>query len=255
LPDPTGPTGPTAPTDPTGLTAANPTQRIEVGLQIDIEGHINPGIFLPQWFSHEGLLTDGEVNEASISLDQDEGYVFFRTQDLALEATPERLRLYSLHEGLQLAYRDLALNVFALLRHTPVTTLRIIRFVHLTSAPPVNQPAGPAVHRPLAWERLANLNSWSNLIDDSTLASVSVEGSGPSNSRATVTVEPSHLENASIFTACSYGYSLTPPPDREDSTSTDVLVTTLKDEWEKVVVHSERVFEHVGNVLLAPKDS
>ena len=241
--------------DPTGPTAANPTQRIEVGLQIDIEGQINPGIFLPQWFGREGLLTDGEVSEASSSLDQDEGYVYFRTQDLGLEATPERLRLYSVHEGLQLAYRDLALNIFALLRHTPLTSLRIIRFVHLAPAPPVNQPASPPVHPPLAWERIANLDSWANLINGSTLASVSVEGIGPSNSRATVTVEPSHLENSSVFTACSYKYNLTPPPDREDSTSSDVLVAMLKDEWEKVVTHSEQIFEYVGNVLLTSKDS
>jgi hypothetical protein len=241
--------------DPTGLTAASPTQRIEVGLQIDIEGHINPGIFLPQWFGHEGLLADGEVAEASSSLDQDEGYVFFRTQDLALEATLERLRLYSVHEGLQIAYRDLALNIFALLRHTPLTSLRIIRFVHLASAPPVSQPAGPLVQPSLAWERIANLDSWANLINGSTLASVSVKGIGPSGSRVTVTVEPSHLENALIFTACSYGYNLTPRPDREDSTSSDVLVATLKDEWEKVVAHSEQIFEYVGNVLLTSKGS
>lgn len=247
--------GPTGPADPTGLTVASPTQRIEVGLQIDIEGHVNPGIFLPQWFGREGLLTDGEVDEASNSLDQDEGYVFFRTQDLALEATLERLRLYSVHEGLQLAYRDLALSVFTLLRHTPLTSLRIIRFVHLAPAPPVNQPVGPLLHPPLAWESMANLDSWANLINDSTLASVSVEGVGPGGSRATVTVEPSHLENALIFTACSYGYNLTPTSDREDSTSSDVLVATLKDEWDKVVAHSEKVFEHVGNVLLASKDS
>ena len=246
MPDPTG---------PTGLTTANPAQRVEVGLQIDIEGHINPGILLPQWFGREGLLTDGEVHEASDSLDQDEGYVFFRTQDLALEATLERLRLYSVHEGLQLAYRDLALNVFAVLRHTPITSLRIIRFVHLALAPPVNQPVSSLIHPPLAWERIANLDSLTSLINGSTLASVSVEGIGPSDSRATVTVEPSHLENATIFVACSYVYDLTPRPEKKDSTSSDVLVATLKDEWEKVVMHSEQVFEYVGNVLLASKGS
>jgi hypothetical protein len=242
-------------TGPASLAATNPIQRVEVGLQIDIEGHINPSIFLPQWFGREGLLTDGEVYEASKSLDQDEGYVFFRTQDLALEATPERLRLYSVHEGLQLAYRDLVLNVFSLLRHTPLTWLRIIRFVHLAPAPPANQPTSSLAHLPPAWERMANLDSWTSLISESTVASVSVEGIGPGDSQATITVEPSHLENATIFVAGAYVYKLTPRPDSRDVTSSDLLVVTLKDEWEKVVKHSERVFDHVGNVLLASKDS
>lgn len=241
------------PTDPTGLTDTVPTQRVEVGLQIDIEGHINPSIFLPQWFGREGLLTDGEVNDASDSLDEDEGYVFFRTKDLALEATLERLRLYSVHEGLQLAYRDLALNIFALLRHTPLTSLRVIRFAHLAPAPPVNQPVSTLVHPQLAWERMANLDPWAGLINESTVASVSVEGLGPGDSHATVTVEPSHLENAVVFVACSYVYELTPRPEKNDGTSSDVLVAALKDEWEKVVTHSEQVFNYVGNTLLAPE--
>jgi hypothetical protein len=93
------------------------------------------------------------------------------------------------------------------------------------------------------------------LVNGSTLASVSVEGIGPSDSRTTVTVEPSHLEDASIFTACSYGYNLNSRPDTEASTSSDVLVATLKDEWDKVVTHSEQVFEYVGNMLIGSKDS
>lgn len=234
------------------MTASNPNQRIEVGLQIDIEGQINPGIFLPQWFGREGLLTDGEVQDASDSLDRDEGYVFFRTQDLALEATFEKLRLYSLHEGLQLAYRDLVLNVFTLLRHTPLSWLRIIRFAHLAPALPVDQPPSPPVQPRLAWERVANLNSLTGLIDQSTVASVSVEGTGPGGSRATITVEPSSVENATVFVAGAYAYDLASHSENQDITSSDLLVATLKEEWEKVVTHSEQVFNDVSSLLMAP---
>ena len=241
-----------ASTGPTDMTASNPAQRIQVGLQIDIEGQINPAILLPRWFKREGLLTDGEVKDASDSLDQDEGYVFFRTQDFTLEATPEKLRLYSLHEGLQLAYRDLVLNIFTLLRHTPLTWLRIIRFAHLAPALPTEeQLPSPPVQAHLAWERIADFDSLTGLVDQSTVASVSVEGVGPGSSRATITVEPSSVENAEIYVAGAYAYDLASHLENQDITSSDVLVNTLKEEWEKVVAHSEQVFNNVSTLLIA----
>ncbi len=224
-------------------------QRVEVGLQIDIEGHLNPSIFLPSWFGREGLLREGEVREATESLDEDEGYVFFQTQDLALEATSERLRLYSVHQGLQLAYRDLVLNVFTLLRHTPLARLRIIRFVHLAAILSAKRPVTANMVPSAEWVRLVDPGLWSELIDQPTFGSLNVEGAGPGDSRTSITIEPSRLEDAVIFVASTYAYDLAPAPDDADQTSGDVLITTLKEEWEGVNEHSERVFDYVGRIL------
>jgi hypothetical protein len=84
------------------------------------------------------------------------------------------------------------------------------------------------------------------------MKSISIEGSGPGASLTTLTIEPSYLEDAVIFVASSYSYDLSPPPEYTDRTSSDILIVTLKDEWDRAVEHSEKLFDQVGDALLIP---
>lgn len=196
-------------------------------------------IFVPTWFRREALLRDEEVEVAQGSLEADSFLVAFKTDDFSFVASTDRLELVSLNEGLHLVLRDLALNMFTLLRHTPVNELVVTRFVHLArdgSAP--------------EWARLVRVDLLEDGLQDAALSEFALEGSGPRGARVVISIRPSEISGAAILVECTYSFQL--PGGNEQQASTDGLTDLLKNAWDDTRQHSEAASARLAGLLLDP---
>ena len=145
--------------------------RIQTGLHLLVDGHLNPFIFMPEWFHAEDLLRDEEVEEAKKSITKsvtsDSSFLAFKAGEFSFVVSRNSLEIFSNSEGLELPLRDLMLNIFSLLRHTPLTRLTISRSAHLASDRP--SPSAPY------WSVLLPLAPFEPLLGKPTVVDISAK--------------------------------------------------------------------------------
>lgn len=209
----------------------------EVGFAISVEGSLNPRIFHPQWFVREGLLRAKEAEDAKIELAADD-YSLFRTRDFTTEVTRDSLIMVTQNQAFEDPLRDLFMNVFRLLRHTPLTEMSISRTTHWR-VNPLTANDGPSAN----WDRLLPLAQWDALLDGLAPTGVAVNGLTPTGIKSVVSVEPSNEEDALIFVGCRYEWDLA-----EDAAGDDLL-RILKDEWGNAHDHAEQATRWILGLL------
>jgi hypothetical protein len=216
--------------------------RVRVGLHLLVDGHLNPFIFVPEWFHKEDLLRDYEIDDAKKSLATDSSFLAFKTEDFSFVVSRNSLEIFSNSGHLELTLRDLMLNIFSLLRHTPLTRLTISRSAHLASA------ASPAVSP--HWPSLLPPSPFEPLLGKPTVVDVSAQGSAgpvPEGSQVAISIQPSSIENATLFIECKYSYNLL---SDEDTGSATVFHDILKNAIEATRDHSETAYDTFSKLLL-----
>lgn len=209
-------------------------ERVEVGLQIDVFGRFNPAIFRPSWLAAEKLMRQEELESAEDE-EQGDDFFFLRTKDVAVEVTLRRFRLFSLNQALDLTHRDLVVNIFTLLRHTPVQLLRVTRFVHL---------AGDMEDRGRLWARFVDPQPFSALLKDATPGQLTLRGAAEHpHEDVEISMEASDVDGASLFVSCTYERNLAERRAGENP------LDALEVGWEEQLSHSETVFASVGSIM------
>jgi hypothetical protein len=229
----------------TGPQDLGQVERVRSGLHLVVEGHLNPAILVPKWFRSEGLLREEEVRIAETNLEADSSFAAFRTRDFSIVVSLDRLELFSNHEGMEPVIRDLLLNIFTLLRHTPLSNLTISRSAHLANS---RQPSMPP-----DWSGLISPQPFEPVLGTFSVVNVSAagtEGPVPQDAEVVISIQPSKDLNATLFVECRYEYGLP-----SDNTSTDRAIELLKNVMETTRSHSEGAFDHFSQVLLREQPS
>jgi len=225
-------------------------ERVRTGLHLVVDGHLNPMIFSPTWFQREGLMREEEVEYANERLKAEPSFVAFQTQHISLVVSQNNLELFSNNEGLELTIRDLLLNVFTLLRHTPLTTLTIARSAHIAFI----RGGRDAGLKP-NWPALACFDAFEDHLDSPELTDVSFRSHGGfsgDSAETFISIQPSQVPNADVFVECRYSTGL---DGDEEKTSVDVLHLRLKDEMMDTRRHSEATFDHFSDLLRPENDT
>jgi hypothetical protein len=221
--------------------------RIRSGLHLLVDGHLNPLIFIPEWFRREDLLREEEVESAEASLSSSSSFLAFKTNDFSFVVSLNSLEIFSNSTGLEPILRDLMLNIFSSLRHTPLTTLTVSRSAHLASA------ADPAT--PPSWQSLMPLAPFEPVLGRPTVVDISAKGSTgpvPEGAQVTISLQPSNVHDAGLFIECKYSYDL---PSDSGVGSTDSLPDVLKNAMETTRDHSEATYARFSNLLLRGPES
>src|SRR5579859_3402300 len=99
------------------------------GASIVMIGSFNPAIFQPRWLGAQHLIRPEEADSAKITIIQAE-VADFSTEWFQLQALQNRFQIVSADPRQYAPLRDLAGALFAILPHTPVTTLGLTRTFH-----------------------------------------------------------------------------------------------------------------------------
>lgn len=221
--------------------------RIRSGLHLLVDGHLNPLIFVPEWFRREDLLRDEEVESAEASLSSSSSFVAFKTNEFSFVVSLNSLEIFSNSAGLEPVLRDLMLNIFTSLRHTPLTKLTVSRSAHLANVTDLAIP-------PL-WQCIMPMAPFEPLLGKPTVADISVKGfTGPvpEGAQVAISLQPSTVHDAGLFVECKYSYDL---PSDGGVGSTDNLPDILKNAMETTRDHSEATYARFSNLLLRRPDS
>lgn len=221
--------------------------RIRTGLHLLVDGHLNPLLFVPTWFLREGLLRKEEVESAEATKSADSSFLAFNAGDFSLVVSLDSLEIFTNSDGLEPVIRDLMLNVFTLLRHTPLSTLTISRSAHLAHS--IGSDITPS------WSDLVPLAPFEPILGKAAIMDISAQGAAgpiPEGSRVTLSMQPSRVQGATLFIECKYSYGL---PSDDRTSSADVLLDLLKNAMETTKYHSESTFRHFSQLLLAPPTS
>jgi hypothetical protein len=92
-------------------------------------GSFNPAIFQPRWLGVQQLIRTEEAENAKITTIQAE-LADFSTEWFQLQVLQNRFQIYSADPRQYAPLRDLAGAIFAILPHTPVTSLGLNRIFH-----------------------------------------------------------------------------------------------------------------------------
>jgi len=231
--------------DGSGLEApaTGTVERVRASFHLLLEGHLNPWIFMPAWFAREGIVRDEEASKASATLTTSPSVLAFRTDDFSFLATAESVEIYSSNEGLEPILRDLLLNMFTLLRHTPLSTLTVSRSVHLAGE------SGPAfdVVTPY-WPALLPIAPFEQVLSEPSVAGISVEGvsSDIADCEIALSLQPSQRSDASLFIECRYRFALS----SDQASGAGALDDILKNRLSVTRSHSESVCGYFSQHLL-----
>src|SRR6266849_7073785 len=89
-------------------------------ISVVLLGSLNPGIFHPEWFRRQEILSSQESDEAKIKLVSPEvTEVLFL--DMKLDVFPDRLVLETTDSSRAEKLQDVILNILTRLPHTPIT--------------------------------------------------------------------------------------------------------------------------------------
>jgi hypothetical protein len=205
---------------------------VDVFLQIELHGALNPSIFRPTWFGDQGLLRPAEVEGAMVGADDDD-FMQFQLPDLLIDVNREQFTLISRNEAQNLAHRDMVSSLFDLLRYTPLRGLTISRAAWF--AP---QPANARLN----WETIAPAQAWLTVLGEPSVDRVTVLGSPDVGQfAAELTIEDSNRQEAPLLIRCIYSRLL--------DDGTEQVGAELEKDWFEIFRHSNRVMNHLNAII------
>jgi hypothetical protein len=175
------------------------------GATLVLLGSFNPAIFQPAWFKASELLSGPEADDAEVKVIHP-AIADFSTEWLQLSVTRDRFSLHTMSAAHFEQVRDLAVGVFHLLEHTPVTAMGLNRDMHFR------------IESEERWhalgDRLAPKDIWFEKLrgvgdrDKPGLRSMTMEGrpSGDAKCVMNVTVEPSVKIRPGLYVGCNRHY-------------------------------------------------
>jgi hypothetical protein len=202
------------------------------GLSLAVIGSFNPAIFHPAWLLHNELIRDEEADDAKTQ---------FLSRELTavelpwceFQVTSDRFDLQSSDPSKQQPLRDLALGIFTVLEHTPVSMYGFNSYRHLKMP---SDEAWFTLSRALApidlWERLLNVPQLGALI-------INGDRAGSSADRVQIRVEKSMKVPSGIFIHVNQHYGAQAPP--EGTSRLPEFLKSLEDDWSDFFVYCSTV--------------
>lgn len=192
-----------------------------IGTSIVLVGTFNPAIIHPSWFARFEILppsdlenVDNRDNLVLVSPD----FTRFAIDWLRVQVTADHFELSTVEDDRVLLLRDVGVNIFKLLSHTPVSAMGVNRTAHF----PLRSDGWDRVH-----SALAPADAWSKVTDSTALASLTVQSQredagDPGYVR--VTVEPSQRFDGGVFIAVNDHHDLARDTDvKEAAPVLDIL--------------------------------
>jgi len=212
------------------------SEPVDLVLQIELHGALNPAIFRPAWFATNGLLRPADVASVEVGVVEDD-FVQFRLPDFLIDVTRDQFTLVSRNEALSLTHRDMVASLFGLLSHTPIRELTISRAAWF---------APPSADARLDWSQVAANEVWEQLLNRPAIDRVTVLGSPDIGEfAAELTVEDSAREEAPLLIRCIYSRALA---EGEDHVGPEVGPWLEKD-WSDLYAHSNNVMDQLNRLL------
>ena len=206
--------------------------RVEIqGFSIVAVGDFNPKIFQPQWFAMQELITSEEASRADVEIIHPD-LCSFSLEWCSIQVTRERYLIRTLMDPYFERLRDITLNTFSLLEHTPVRMIGMNFDVHYSTRSQVE------------WHdighQLAPKDLWSETLDNPGLRSLVVQESVRRDKRTghiQVRVEPSNQIANGIFLHMNDHYqlqtSLEPAASKELVEILDQGWATSSERWKQ----------------------
>ena len=205
------------------------------GASIVMIGSFNPTIFQPRWLGAQALIRPEEAENAKITLIQAE-VADFSTEWFQLQVLQNRFQLVSSDPRQYAPLRDLASAIFAILPHTPVTTLGLTRTFHFKM---------PSVD---SWHRIGHLlapkEPWNSIMEGPGLRSMRMQGRRKQTGGGVlyIKVEPSLKVECGLYLEINEEF--TAPVDGE-SEGARWVPDRLAESWDGMLSFSEIAAEHL----------
>ena len=196
-------------------------------VSVVLVGDFNPKIFQPAWFASQEMIWKSEADDAKIDIIHHE-VTSFSLDWVKLAVTAERFSVTSESESHYDVMRDLVINCFALLKHTPIRLMGINRTMHfrMSSEDAVNS---------LGF-RLVPPEPWQSLLPSGAMRSLTMESLRKQpEGYIRVEVEPSAKINPGIFIAVNHHYII--------GKGAEEVVSLLQHEWASSLDWSLGVFQ------------
>jgi hypothetical protein len=162
------------------------------GASIVMIGSFNPAIFQPLWLGAQQLIRADEAENAKITTIQAQ-VADFSTEWFQLQVLQQRLAVLTTDPRQYGPLRDLAMGMFAILAHTPVSRVGINRYFHFAT------PSIDVWHR--IGHKLAPKEPWHDIMKLPGLRSLLMQGRRDETSEGLlyIKVEPSLKVTRGIF--------------------------------------------------------
>jgi hypothetical protein len=217
-----------------------PSVKREPALQavsIVLVGSFNPKILHPEWFRTNDLLRVEEVESADVEIVHRD-VASFRADWLRLQVTADRFVASTDNPTTYEPLRDLVINVFKILEHTPVEQMGINHQQHFQLASQAE------------CDRIGHLLSpkdrWASFMTTPLLSSMTISGQPEPESTAVslVTIEPSTRAKPGVFLRTNRHYAKAMHPNGHD------LFENLENDWDKASAFAKKAAKELIDAIL-----
>jgi hypothetical protein len=221
------------------MTDSSPKPEIQ-SISIVALGSFNPAIFQPRWLSSNGLIRDEEAVVAEREMQIIHRQVsIFSTEWFSLQVTDASFTIDSLDPTKSPALRDLAINIFNVLEHTPITAfgLNTNRHFHMKSEEEWHAFG----------DHYAPKDSWNAILIEPGMRSLTILGKRENcgADRVQVKIEPSLKVRPGVFIHVNQHYDLDEGKDKRPGERMLAFLTTLRDSWDGFLSYCDDVARHL----------
>ncbi|MFY9261048.1 MAG: hypothetical protein WAO71_11125 [Gallionella sp.] len=226
------------------------------GSAIVLVGNFNPAIFSPDWLENNGLIGNGDAEEArqSPSFIISRQVSVFETDWFALQVLENQLSLTS-KGALSAAFKDLAVGILSLLSHTPIAAIGLNFLAHYRLASEADYHKVGDILAPKAiWSNLypvensaAGLVNLSIMIQPCTRTQARTQAPGDVRN---ISVQPSDKFKYGVF--LNYNdHRIINNIERNDQTMAEHAASIIDADWQNAWDDALRVFALIVTRALA----
>lgn len=208
------------------------------GVSIVALGSFNPAILHPRWFADNHMLRDEEAEQAKVEIISGD-IAIITTEWFSLQAMQDRFAIETNDPSKYLPLRDLALNTFNVLEHTPIYAFGLNKQQHFEIA------------KNDAWHAIghhyAPKNSWEHILEKPGMRTLVVEGkrSGSTADMVQIKIEPSRMVKQGIYIAVNEHYARKGEKGHDKRTAD--LRTALQSSFDAFLEYSDHAAQHLLN--------
>lgn len=206
---------------------------------IVFRGRFNPAIVQPHWLAAQGLIGPSEADGATIDIIHPQ-VTQFRTEWLHINVSPDRFQFATTQEAYFELLRDLAVNVFTVLRYTPLEAFGVNREFHFRLR------SDTALHE--IRNTLAPRRCWEDLLSNPGMKSLVVQGARTDGRTGYVgvTVEASVKVIPGVYVAVNDHYQLSPA--LESPASAEHVIEIIPERWTSSMSEGLTIAEKIASL-------
>jgi len=197
-------------------------------------GSFNPAIFQPEWFARNGLLPQGEVDDAKIQIVHPQ-VSQFETERFILQITTDRFSSLTKPNAVAEPLRDLVLGTFYILEHTPVSAIGLNCMLHFATG------SEEGWHK--IGDKLVPKDAWSPILEGRPgLRNLDIlaQKDHPNGPSVMVKIQPSvHVVPWGVYFEINEHYPA------EENSGLKSMMGILQNRWEESQKNGERIARHI----------